>query len=117
MTPSAIPSDEDLLDRCEVTYFVSSGPGGQHKNRTRTAVRLRHRATGIVVIGRRERSQAQNRADALERLRERLRVHSHRDPPRIATRPTRAARKERRELKKRKSTLKRTRRLDWRAES
>jgi len=67
------PGDDDaLLDECDVTYFQASGPGGQHRNRNRTAVRLHHRPSDLVVIGRRERSQSRNRLDALARLRKRL---------------------------------------------
>ena len=68
------PDDTTLLSECTVTYFRSSGPGGQHKNKTYTAVRLYHRPTGIVCIGKRSRSQSQNRTDALRRLRERVTV-------------------------------------------
>lgn len=65
-------SDEDLLLECDVSAFQASGPGGQHRNRTFSAVRIRHRPSGFVVIGRRERSQHRNKADALRRLRERI---------------------------------------------
>ena len=68
-----LPVDpEDLLTECDVSYFLASGPGGQHRNRNRTAVRLRHRPSGLVVIGRRQRSRRQNLRDALGRLHERL---------------------------------------------
>ena len=41
-------SDEDLLRECEVETFRSSGPGGQHVNKTESAVRLRHVPWGVV---------------------------------------------------------------------
>ena len=56
----------------EIAFFKSSGPGGQHKNKRETAVRVRHVPTGIAVEATEERSQARNREVALERLAERL---------------------------------------------
>jgi len=52
--------------------YKSSGPGGQRKNKTETAVRLTHLPTGITVVATEHRSQAQNRKLAFERLKERL---------------------------------------------
>jgi len=59
----AIPS-ADL----SITAARSGGPGGQHVNRTATAVRVVHRPTGISVRASNERSQAMNRKIALARL-------------------------------------------------
>lgn len=42
-------SDEQLLSQCDQTTFKSSGPGGQHRNKRETAVRLKHLSTGIVA--------------------------------------------------------------------
>jgi protein subunit release factor A len=101
--------DENLLAECDVTVFQASGPGGQHRNRSRTAVRLVHRPSGIVVIGRRERSQRQNLADALSRLRERLAERLRKPKPRRETKPTRASKKRRVEAKKHRGDIKRLR--------
>lgn len=75
----------------EITYFKSSGPGGQHKNKRETAVRVRHIPTGVTVTAGEERSQALNREVALERLRRKLAALRKKRKPRIGTRPTRAS--------------------------
>lgn len=94
---SNIPDDDEaLLAACEVETLKGSGPGGQHRNKTESAVRLKHRATGIIAQASERRSQGQNMAVALERLRFLLEQHfAPPPPPRRATRPTRAS-KERR---------------------
>jgi protein subunit release factor B len=61
-----------LAKQVVIETYRSSGPGGQRKNKTETAVRLTHLPSGITVIGTEYRSQAQNRKLALERLREHL---------------------------------------------
>jgi protein subunit release factor B len=90
-----------LAAECEETFFTAGGPGGQHRNKTESGVRLVHGPTGVVVSATERRSQAQNRGAALERLRARLEVLARRPKPRRATKPTRGS-KERRLTEKRR---------------
>jgi protein subunit release factor B len=102
-------SDDDLLRECEVDTFRSSGPGGQHVNKTESAVRLTHRPTGVVVTCREARSQHQNKATCLRKLRERVEKLNHRPLKRVPTRATKGAKERTLEAKTRRARLKRSR--------
>ena len=103
-------TDEELLAECRVETFRAGGPGGQHQNKTETAVRLTHIPSGIAVTARESRSQRRNRLRALERLRAELEARAKPKKRRIPTRTTQAARKKRLESKRRRSAQKKSRR-------
>ena len=85
-------SDDALIAQCEVDRYRASGPGGQHRNKTESAVRLRHRLTGVTAIGEDSRSQAENKVHAVRRLRaaialsvrEPVALDGHAPSPRLA---------------------------------
>ncbi len=61
--------DEHLLRELDLTFTRSSGPGGQHRNKAETAVRLVHRGAGVTASATERRSQHENRKRALRRMR------------------------------------------------
>lgn len=67
-------SDENLLRECEVHAYRASGPGGQKRNKTSSAVRLHHGPTGLIALAEESRSQHENKARALRRLREAIAI-------------------------------------------
>ena len=130
----AIPDDE-LSER----FVRSSGPGGQNVNKVATAVELRfdiassavlpeavrerllakrdRRVTGegvLVLNAQRFRTQERNREDARERLAAFITSGLKAPTPRVATRPSRAAKQRRLDAKRERSTIKQTRaRRTW----
>jgi|SRR5437588_5546621 len=102
-------ADEDLLRECEVETFRASGPGGQHVNKTESAVRLKHLPSGLVVTCREERSQYQNKARCLRKLRKRIEQLNHRPAHRVPTRVPPSAKTRTLEEKARRSHIKRLR--------
>jgi ribosome-associated protein len=116
------------LTEVELRFSRSSGPGGQHANTAETRVealfdveasaaltdaqkrRVVARAGPVLrAVAQDERSQWRNRQLALERLAEELRAALRVERPRVATRPTAAARQRRLEEKRRRSATKRLR--------
>lgn len=122
-------------DELQETYLRAPGPGGQHVNKTETAVQLRFDVAGspslpeavrarllaradrrltaegvLVITAQRHRSRERNRADALERLLELIRAAAAPPPPpRRPTRPGRGARERRLHGKSLRSGIKRLR--------
>lgn len=108
--PESYPTDRESLERdCDIEFVVASGPGGQHRNKVETGVRLTHRPTGIIVTATERRSQHANREAAFERMAERIEAQQRVLPPRKATRPTAASRARRLDSKRQNSLLKRLR--------
>ena len=102
-------SDDVLLSECEVETFCSSGKGGQHANKTESAVRLTHTRSGIQVMCQDERSQYLNKAKCIKELRLRIGKHNYKPPRRIRTKPTRGSVERRLVTKKHKSEKKKNR--------
>ena len=65
-------TDAQLIAECYVDTHRGPGPGGQKRNKTDSAVRLRHKPTGLIVVAGESRSQAENKTRAVKRLREAL---------------------------------------------
>jgi protein subunit release factor B len=102
-------SDEDLLRECEVETFRASGPGGQHVNKTESAVRLRHRPSGVVVTSQQERSQHRNKGLCLKKLRKRIEKLNYRPARRVPTSIPPAVKNRHLEEKARRAQIKRLR--------
>ena len=97
---------EALARDCDIEFTRAGGPGGQHRNKAETAVRITHRPSGVTVVASERRSQARNKMAALARLADKLveiereRVLSRQRENRLATRPTKGAIQRRHERKR-----------------
>src|SRR5437763_10676034 len=80
-------SDEALSAQCRWEAFRARGPGGQHRDKTNTAVRVTHLPTGIRATGGEWRSQRENRIHALKRLRLKLALEIRRPIDRMTFSP------------------------------
>jgi protein subunit release factor A len=101
---------EALHKEVEVFTFRGSGPGGQHRNKVESGVRLVHVPTGITVVANDHRQQGRNRELAFQRLREKLILANRPKKPRVPTKPSRAARARRLEQKRQQARKKAFRR-------
>ena len=107
----ALPEHLERLARdCEITAFKSSGPGGQKKNKTESSVRVMHVPTGITRIATESRSQTRNKEAALERVWLEIQRRARKKKPRIATKPSKAAKERRVTEKRRAGAIKKLRR-------
>ena len=99
-----------LLRDCDVETMRGSGPGGQHRNKTESAVRMTHRPSGIVRVASDDRSQLRNRRIALERIWRALEARKRKPRPRVPTGPTKASQERRLAGKQLHAAAKRSRR-------
>jgi len=137
VSPSVNLPESELVER----FLRADGPGGQHVNRTESAVELRfdvlnspslpeeirarllarrdRRLTGegvLVIQARRFRDQARNRDDVRERLAEIIRAVLVPPKPRVATKPSRASKERRLAGKQQRGKIKQTRSRNWSSE-
>ena len=107
--PRPLVDPEQVEREIELQFFRASGPGGQHRNKVETAVRMKHLPTGIVVTATEGRSQARNRQVAFRRLLERLRELRRPRVKRVRTRKGRGVKRRERIQRVRQSAKKRQR--------
>ena len=96
-------------EEIRVETFKSSGPGGQHKNKRETAVRIRHLPSGISALATEHRSQARNKALALRRLELKVYTLGRKRRPRIPTSIPASYKERILETKRRRAEIKRWR--------
>ena len=110
LSPPPYATERETLEReVVIEVFRASGPGGQHVNRTESALRITHPPSGVVVTAQDSPSQHRNREIAFGRLIERLERLNYVPKKRIATKPSRGARERRIAAKKGRAVTKRSR--------
>lgn len=100
------PHDDEL----EWQFFRASGPGGQHRNKVETGVRLTYLPTGLTVTATERRSRLQNQKVALDRLIAKLADANRPVKPRKPTKPSAASRARRLQVKRARARVKSLRR-------
>lgn len=77
-----LPDEEFVREHCTLEFFKASGAGGQHRNKTSSAVRLTHKVYGFSAEDCSERSQHRNRSNAILKLKMliALKIRSAEDP-------------------------------------
>ena len=84
MHPAQLNSNE-LLAECRITRTRRSGPGGQHRNKVESAVVIEHSNSGVIAEANERRSQHENRAVAVFRLRMNLAIAIRTAQPSVAS--------------------------------
>ena len=97
---------ETLEGQVRIDTYRASGPGGQHVNKTNSAIRITHEPSGVVVIAQDSSSQFRNKELAYERLIEKLKKLNHVPKKRFATKPSRASKERHIETKKTRAVVK-----------
>ncbi len=100
---------KNLKKEVRLDYYKSSGPGGQHKNKTMSCVRLYHKPTGTRVIATESRSQIKNRELAYKRLQVKLMELNIKEKERILTKKPRYVKVQILQNKKKRSEKKQSR--------
>jgi len=100
---------ETLKSEVEITFYKSSGPGGQRKNKRETAVRLFHPPSGITLIATEHRSQAKNRELAFKTLQSRLKKLNRKKKLRKTTKIPKSVKEKILKNKKKQATIKKLR--------
>jgi len=95
-----------LRQETDITFYRSSGPGGEKKDKTETAVRLSHRPSGFKVIATEHRSQSKNRQLAFQRLQKKLLELNRTSKKRIPTKTPPVVQEKRLESKQHRSKTK-----------
>lgn len=73
--------DQRLLAECRIETYRASGPGGQKRNKTSSAVRISHPASGLSAVATESRSQHRNKSQAFQRLRYQLALNFRQSVP------------------------------------
>ena len=77
--PFITAGDKEFERSCKLEFYIASGPGGQKRNRTYSAVRATHNKTNISTIAEESRSQTDNKEKALKRLKKKIALHVRKD--------------------------------------
>ena len=110
MSDVKIPlEDKILLQDCTIKTFRSSGKGGQHANKTESAVRINHLPSGLSATCQEERSQFLNKHKCIQNLRKKLIDYYSEQPKRIPTKKPIKAKEKVLEAKHRQSIKKQLR--------
>ncbi len=102
-------SDIKLLAQCKADTFRARGKGGQHVNKTDSAVRITHRPTGIVAGSQQERSQHLNKRICIQKLRAKVAQLNYRPPKRVKTKMPKGVREKILQTKAKQARKKRLR--------